>query len=84
MKNYFNENKQFELQDLTFDCSESNISIYGNINITRDKDGLDTISNLVSHLTCIRNVLLTEEHNGELPIKIENLLPIVKKNPFND
>lgn len=84
MKNYFNENKQFELQDLTFDCSESNITIYGNIDITRDKLGLDTVSILVNHLITIRNVLLTEEHNGKLPLKIENLLPNIKKNPFND
>lgn len=80
MKEYkpFDGNQSITINDLTIENSEDKVVIYGDMEITRDKVGLEILTHLLELLGATKNQLESEN----LPNKIENKESVVVKNPF--
>lgn len=81
MKNYkpFDGNQSVSVGDLTIENAEDKVILYGDLEITRDKAGLENLQKLLSLLESTKKIL--EKEN--LPDKIENKPTEKIKNPFN-
>lgn len=80
MKEYkpFDGNQSITISDLTIENSEDKVVIYGDMEITRDKKGLETLNQLLNVLETTKKQLESES----LPNKIDNKESVVVKNPF--
>lgn len=80
MKDYkpFDGNQSVKITDLTIENSEDKVVIYGDMEITRDKKGLDNLNHLLELLELTKKQLESEN----LPNKIENKESVIIKNPF--
>lgn len=80
MKNYkpFDGNQSISIGDFTIENSEDKIILYGDLEITRDKIGLENIDKLLEILLVTKKQLEKED----LSDKIENKPSEKIKNPF--
>ena len=80
MKKYepFDGNQSISINELTLESSEDKLVIYGDLDITRDKEGLEKLNKLLNILELTKEKLLKEK----LPEKIENKNSFIVKNPF--
>ena len=76
----FDSNKSISIGDLTIENSEDKMIIYGDLDITRDKDGLEKLDKLLSILNEAKKQLDVEN----LPDKIETKTSTIIKNPFKN
>lgn len=76
----FDNNLSLSIEDLTVENSEDKIAIYGDLDITRDKDGLEKLNKLISILNEAKKQLEAEN----LPDKIEIKTSTIIKNPFKN
>jgi hypothetical protein len=77
---YANESESFGLGDLTVENRTDRVSIYGSIDLTRDKEGLAHAQTLKSLLEKVIQVLEADRH---LPDKLPPPEPPdAVKNPF--
>lgn len=76
--NYFDSNESKKISDLTIENSEDKIIIYGDIDITRDKEGLNNLNELLNYLNGIKLKMDSED----LPEKIESKSSEIVNNPF--
>jgi hypothetical protein len=73
-----NESESLEIEGLTIENRLDRVSIYGNIDITLDKEGL-------AKAKCLKSILdatLSELQSTDLPDKISNSPVESVKNPF--
>ena len=73
-----NEAEIFQLGDLTVENRKDRISIFGSIDVTRDKEGLGNARQLKAILDATMDVL----ERADLPDHIEMVKPKTVKNPF--
>lgn len=67
------------IEDLTLENQFDRINLYGNLQITKDQQGLAAAKELQALLNQIVDVL---EHQDNLPEQIENLPEQEMENPF--
>lgn len=75
---YMNESDCIQIGDLTIENRLDRISIYGSIDLTRDKEGLDDARKLKYFICSVVEVL----ENNSLPDHIAIVAPEIVKNPF--
>ncbi len=79
-------NSSFEIVNgkasLTIDSAEDRIAIYGSLDITATKDGLDKAKELADYLNQVIRHLELLEHMGKLPAEEVIKAPVMKDNPF--
>jgi len=73
-----NESETIQIGDLTVENRVDRVSIYGSIDITRDKEGLENLR----QLKAILDLIAVELERTELPDKIAVVEPETVKNPF--
>ncbi|BEH08944.1 hypothetical protein GSUET_05560 [Geobacter sulfurreducens subsp. ethanolicus] len=73
-----NESECLQIGSLTVENRIDRVSIYGSIDITRDKEGLAVARELKS----ILDLTLTELESAELPDKVTQKPAKIVKNPF--
>lgn len=78
MKPFENENESTQIEDLTLENRTDRVSIYGNIDITLDKVGLDNAIKLKK----VVDDIVAELSRKELPGRIEIKKSQTVKNPF--
>lgn len=79
LKPFANESDCLQIGGLTIENRVDRVSIFGNIDITRDKGGLA----VARELKTILDLTLTELESAELPDKV-TLKPVkTVKNPFD-
>ena len=82
MKPYENESESLRIVDLTIENRTDRISIYGSLDITRDKQGLIAAKELKNILDTALKTLEAEEKSGTLPEKIATEATVTITNPF--
>jgi hypothetical protein len=75
---FANESESIQLGDLTIENRTDRVSIYGSIDLTRDKPGLDH----ARRLKVILDLTLAEMEKVDLPDSIAVIEPETVKNPF--
>lgn len=75
---YKNESESIQLADLTIENRLDRISIYGSIDLAKDKIGLD----YARELKKIIDKILAELENSDLPDKVAIKKAQTVKNPF--
>ena len=79
LKPFTNESDCLQIGGITIENRVDRVSIFGNIDITRDKEGLA----VARELKTILDLTLTELESAELPDKV-SLKPVkTVKNPFD-
>ena len=78
MKVYQNESETVDIGKLTIENRTDRVTIYGSLDVTRDKAGLKAASELKAMIDAIVAFLKTEN----LPEQIALKAPTEKKNPF--
>lgn len=79
LKPFGNESDCLQIGGITIENRVDRVSIFGNIDITRDKEGLA----VARELKTILDLTLTELESAELPDKV-SLKPVkTVKNPFD-
>ena len=80
MKKYepFDGNQSIAIGDLTIESSEDKIVLYGDLEITRDKKGLEIVEKLLSILMDTQNQLKKENLEDNIEIKKSTIV----SNPF--
>ena len=79
LKPFANESDCLQIGGITIENRVDRVSIFGNIDITRDKEGLA----VARELKTILDLTLTELESAELPEKV-TLKPVkTVKNPFD-
>lgn len=78
----FDGNQFFEIEKMTVDNATDRVSIYGELNITRDQVGLENAQKLFDVLSAVVKKLENEKSRGELP-EFQTTKPIkTEANPF--
>ncbi len=77
---FANETDSLSIGDLTVENREDRITIYGNIDITRDKEGLGNAETLQT----LFNDIIASMKKGDLPDKISIKPADNVANPFAD
>jgi hypothetical protein len=75
---FANESESLQIGDLTIENRTDRVSIYGSIDLTLDKPGLD----LARRLKAILDLTLAELGKADLPDQIAVKKPETVKNPF--
>jgi hypothetical protein len=75
---FANESESLQLGDLTVENRTDRISIYGSIDLTLDKPGLDH----ARRLKAILDQTIAEMEKADLPDRITMIEPETLKNPF--
>ncbi len=78
MKVFQNESESLEVGKLTIENRTDRVTIYGSIDLTRDKAGLKAASDLKAVIDAVVAFLGAQD----LPEKIAFATPKEKKNPF--
>jgi hypothetical protein len=76
---FANESESIQLGDLTIENRTDRVSLYGSLDLTRDKQGLD----YARQLKAILNLLVSELEKTDLPDRITLATPETVENPFN-
>ena len=82
MKPYANESESIQIEGLTVENRTDRISIHGEINITRDKQGLKAVKELKAVIDASLKVLEADQVKGELPDAISLKKTVSVDNPF--
>ncbi|MCE1226254.1 MAG: hypothetical protein LWW87_07185 [Geobacteraceae bacterium] len=82
MKPYANESDVLQIDGLTIENRTDRISLHGEIDITRDRQGLKAAQELMILIDATIKVLESEDHKGRLPeaIILDNTVTV--ENPF--
>jgi hypothetical protein len=75
---FHNESETFQIGDLTIENRFDRVSVFGDIDITLDKDGLLKARQLKD----LFDLIVAEMDSTELPDKIGTISPDSVKNPF--
>lgn len=78
-KPFINGSESHSLHDLTVENDIDRVSIYGNLQITKDQSGLESARALQAYANAIVQAL---EHTENLPSKIELQSENEIENPF--
>ena len=80
IKPFENEADSFSIDDLTIENRTDRVVVYGNVDLTRDKPGLERARALKAHVDAVVTAL---EQAKNLPDKVEPPRePETVKNPF--
>lgn len=82
MKPYANESEVVQIEGLTLENRIDRISIYGEIDITRDKQGLKAAKELKAVIDASLKVLEADQVKGELPDAVSVGKTVRVDNPF--
>lgn len=82
MKPYANESEVLQLEGLTIENRTDRISIHGEIDITKDKQGLKAVRELKNFIDDTLKVLESEERKGTLPDTVTLEKTVAVDNPF--
>lgn len=82
MKPYANESEVMQIEGLTIENRLDRISIYGEIDITRDKEGLKIAKKLKNIIDAALKMLESEEENTKLADEITVDKTVTVDNPF--
>lgn len=82
MKPYANESEVVQIEGLTIENRLDRISIYGDINITKNKEGLKVAQELKVIIDATVKVLEAAEGKGGLPDEITIEDTVTVDNPF--
>ena len=82
MKPYANESEVVQIEGLTIENRLDRISIYGEIDITKDKEGLKAAKKLKNIIDAALKVLESEDANIKLADKITVDKTVTVDNPF--
>lgn len=82
MKPYANESEVLQIGGLTIENRTDRISIHGEIDITRDKQGLRAAKELKAIIDATLKVLESEEVKEKLPSNITVEKTVSVTNPF--
>lgn len=82
MKPYANESEVVQIGDLTIENRLGRISLYGEIDITRDKQGLKAAQELKAVIDASLKVLEADLSKGELPDAVTLEKTVSVDNPF--
>lgn len=82
MNIFANESEATEISNLKIENRTDRISIYGDIDITRDEAGLTNIRKLQAIINDAENILTAERNAGKLPKTITLVAPTEVENPF--
>lgn len=77
---FANESDSLEIGGLTFENRVDKVSIYGSIDITRDKKGLEAVQKILTLLDSVVNKLKSEKLPESIPPPKET---DTVKNPFD-
>lgn len=79
LKPFANESDSLGIGEITVENRMDRVEIYGSLNITRDKAGLD----LARHMKqLIDSIVESLERSSDLPQHITETKPTARKNPF--
>lgn len=82
MKPYVNESESIQIEGLTIENRLDRISIYGEIDITKDKEGLKAAKKLKNIIDAALKVLESEDANIKLADEITVDKTVTVDNPF--
>lgn len=82
MKPYANESEVLQIEGLTIENRLDRISIHGEIDFTRDKQGLKAAKELKATLDTILKVLEADDAKGKLPDAVSVEKTVSVDNPF--
>lgn len=82
MKPYANESEVVQIEGLTIENRADRISIYGEIDITKDKEGLRAAKELKAILDAAVKTLEAAKGNGELPDQVATKASVTVDNLF--
>jgi len=82
MKPYANESEVVQIEGLTIENRADRISIYGEIDITRDKQGLKAAKELQAIIDATIKTLESDDTKGKLPDAITLEKNVTVDNPF--
>jgi|BarGraIncu00431A_1022009.scaffolds.fasta_scaffold77750_1 hypothetical protein len=79
---FADEETVIEIGKLTIENRLDRIAMYGSLDLTKDKEGLQMARELHPLLANVVKLLSKLEANGDLPEKVQLIKPGVVKNPF--
>jgi hypothetical protein len=82
MKPYANESETVQIADLTIENRTDRVTLYGSIDLTRDKEGLAHAQELKKIIDAAVKTLETEQGRGALPDRIAVEATTTVSNPF--
>ncbi|MFW1858020.1 hypothetical protein [Acinetobacter defluvii] len=78
-KAFENGTESHSIHDLTLENGEDRINIYGNLQISKDRDGLQAAKVLQAYLN---DIVKTLEQTSDLPEKVTTQIEGEIENPF--
>lgn len=82
MKPYANESEVIQIEGLTIENRLDRISLHGEIDITRDRQGLNAAKELKAFIDTTVKVLEAAEGKEELPDQVATEATVTVDNPF--
>ena len=82
MKPYANESEVLQIEGLTIENRTDRISIHGEIDFTRDKNGLEKIREFKTIIDATLKILEGDAHKGNLQDEIAITPTVTVDNPF--
>lgn len=82
MNPYENEEQSIQIGELTIENRLDRVSLYGSIDLTRDKEGLSMARKIKVIVDRVVFALEASEDAGKLPDRVETEKPDMVKNPF--
>lgn len=82
MKPYANESEVLQIEGLNIENRIDRISLHGELDITKDKQGLKAVRELKSFIDDTLKVLESEERKGTLPDTVTLEKTVTVDNPF--
>ena len=79
---YENEEQSIQIGELTIENRLDRVSLYGSIDLTRDKEGLSMARQIKMIVDSVVLSLEASEDAGKLPDRVETEKPDMVKNPF--
>ena len=79
---YENEEQSIQIGELTIENRFDRVSLYGSIDLTRDKEGLSMARQIKMIVDDVVLALEASEDAGKLPDRVETDKPDMVKNPF--
>jgi hypothetical protein len=82
MKPFANESETIQIADITIENRTDRVTLYGSIDLTRDKEGLAHAQELKKIIDAAVKTLETEQGRGALPDRIAVEATTTVPNPF--
>lgn len=76
------DNNAFSVRDLNIESAEDQVSLYGNLTLTRDQAGLAAATQLRDYLSQLVTDLEVLDQKGHLPARLTLIPPVKKANPL--